>query len=314
MAPREWGLVCALAAVACAADDTIFSNSPTGPGVGGGAGSTSSTDGGGGTASANGGAAGEAGAGARASGGSGGAGGAECDDAPLGWTPVAPCSAGTFVLGLEVADAACTDCQCGAWSGGQCDPPSHVGCWDDGVPGCPGGPSTAVPIADGNCHSSASSSNATWRCKLDAATLADAGSCPSSGGALVGGPWSSTIDLCDGCGCILQAGDLNCPEGFPSRTVAYASALDERSCSSCSCAVSGTSCTDPVVTVYGDANCSQMGVTVGQLCTNVLGFGDGSGSAQLTAPPMPQGGTCAVGGGVPGGAVTPLDPHTICCR
>jgi hypothetical protein len=197
-------------------------------------------------------------------------------------------------------------------------------------------------VDDGQCYEPTLSSSIPRSVALTGvATLADPGSCATSGGALTAtDPWETRVAVCeiagpfgggcaggvcapvgngdyDGPACIARAGEEPCPAGWPAQTIVYADFTDDRQCGACACgAPSGTTCSGGSYTIYDFDGCAGGNTVVvdSASCVNVSDQWEMStGSAELT-PPVAAGGTCQASAGAPTGAVTGLGPRTICCQ
>jgi hypothetical protein len=163
------------------------------------------------------------------------------------------------------------------------------------------------------------------------------GKCATNGGEKVSVVWSSVHDLCEpavkiaGCvdsvcvpggagyepnGCVVRAGDVDCPAGFTVKKVRHADSTDTRKCGACTCgAPSGGACGG--VTAYACADCvgSSVSLPVSGACTSLGGINCGAGpSVRSASLPVASGGACTPsGGGVDSGSIVPKDPWTLCC-
>jgi hypothetical protein len=122
--------------------------------------------------------------------------------------------------------------------------------------------------------------------------------------------------------CALKEGDptkLECPAGYPDRSVFYQSFLDVRSCSPCTCgAPIGSTCTGSISIFNNDA-CSNVPLVVsaaidaiGSQCLDVKPVGAGLLSKSASAPVFTSG-TCVAEGGEPKQKALPDIATVICC-
>lgn len=234
-----------------------------------------------------------------------GAGGGVGDcPAPDGWQSVAVgCDDPGLVLGLEANEAECGECECDAWSGNCAVVESTLQCWPASQGSCPGTPPWD---SDGSetCQAGPPAIGEFHNCKLAENAPAD-GACEPSGGGLVDpSPWETTVDLCDGCGCFARKGDHDCPEADMVRTVGYASVVDERGCSACSCSGAGSCVSKAVIS----NDCGGQIALVETSCVGVNYQASWVFNVEATAPV-----SCEVGGGEGTGSVSPEDPWTVCC-
>lgn len=235
---------------------------------------------------------------------------------------------------LVAPPAACT-CECGAPTGVACSAPV-INLFDDNTCTSSCGTKDQPLVAKPGCAVLNVGGCGGTHAILGAST-ATGGSCaPSSTATVAPASWSTVHRLCgatappdtSSCGagrvcvprpalparpdvlCIASPGDVACPAGYPTRTVAYAAFQDTRACSACTCgAPTGASCGTVAATSYGDFACT-MGpkpMTAPSSCIDM-----GGRSASFTAP-VASGGSCAKDGGAPIGDATPTSPTTICC-
>jgi hypothetical protein len=120
--------------------------------------------------------------------------------------------------------------------------------------------------------------------------------------------------------CVSRQGDdplVQCPPGYPHRSVFYLGGDDERGCAPCECGPpQGESCSS-LVSLYSDDVCTvQVGsvtaLSSGPMCVSIPN-GSPLGSKQATAPVYTSG-SCQASGGEPTGSVQSLDPFTFCCQ
>lgn len=107
--------------------------------------------------------------------------------------------------------------------------------------------------------------------------------------------------------CVMAAGELDCPQGYPSRHRLYESVNDGRSCG-CTCgAPQGATCGGEIVT-----NSSQS-------CDGIvfdLAFGACEWLPETFGAlytPNPSAGSCEPSGGTPTGSIELLGVRTVCC-
>lgn len=245
----------------------------------------------------------------------------------------------------------CSSCSCDAPTGQTCDLPdqltvSNKNCGfvgttsplpvpADWIGDChgPAGLQGGLMCAGGACNSSVSM----------AKPVVTGGNCPAQGGTVDKQPeqWEFFGFGClgalqgGGCGsgsvcqpksaapfrtglCIYKTGENACPVGaFSEHFVYYDKVQDTRGCSTCECdAPAGSTC-DATIKVYSD-------VAVNMCTTEIASFPAGSCANLMNNPAVfgrsavitpPSGGSCNVkpGGGQVMGALTPVDPTTICC-
>lgn len=237
---------------------------------------------------------------------------------------------------LPSQDDSCTDCQCGAPSGGQCSGPS-VDVWN--ASNCSGSPNDTVSMdqGEGTCHDLGVG---TYQGVYSDGIFATGSSCTLSGGALVPTSWTEEAVACSGAetgggcaqgddlcvrrptgdfeqsACVLQEGEHDCPSGsaYSVQRVVYRGLDDSRQCTPCSCGMNTDLPTcDGTLTVYTNDTCSQGAEVVdmgGMGCTS-----DPSGfrTANYSVSSGPSGGSCDSSGGSLSGAATPTEPLTLCC-
>ena len=279
--------------------------------------------------------------------------GYSCTDAPpTGWSgPVAfweamamaPGCSGTYngtatkgQAGLSASPAMC-GCTCSGPGNESC-PTANGGVYDGNGTcsvNCPG----SVPVpSGGGCVNFGCS--ATLASVLYGKFGATGGSCSANPTQSVPAvSWSTAARTCawgltnqqGGCGanklcvtapsspfagpCVMQAGDLACPMGYPTKHIEYASVSDTRGCSSCTCTLNAGTCNGSLI-FYKSGNC-QGGVVgtygLGQPCTAVTNQGTASVASNASYYVLPAG-SCAAQGGQPQGSATPSSPTTICCK
>lgn len=129
---------------------------------------------------------------------------------------------------------------------------------------------------------------------------------------LPGQPFDSAL-------CIAQAGDVQCPAGYTSRSVSYGGVQDGRHCTACTCgAVTGSTCAsgsaaqnnNVVVSSSTDLTCSSGAITYG-LPTSCAPIAPSS-EFRLTLKAAP--GSCTPSQPTAAGAASPTSPTTFCCQ
>jgi hypothetical protein len=238
-------------------------------------------------------------------------------------------STGSCALPETVTVSASPVCPSDADAGVPSNPPSD---WDGGcttngaiaAAECDGGPclATVGPMApvSGTCAPSQAVvpqivtwTNAGFVCSGGT----NAGACQDLGAICTAAPPTlpSGFSICvshDGDDSIVQ-----CPDGYPSRSVYYLGGDDTRGCAPCECgAPEGDSCSS-VVSLYSDNACSvEVGAVTaessGPMCFSVP-VASPLGSKQATAP-IYTSGACQPSGGEPNGSVVPQFPVTFCCQ
>jgi hypothetical protein len=223
-----------------------------------------------------------------------------------------PCVDGVATLSLGQ-----NACACGAVqnlplvSDGGCDPiGSFIGppcnSWGDGVVK-PVGPGSA-PVA---CVDDPQVPPVTFGAQGETCVPQEnaGGGCPSGTGCLPG-PAPAVA-------CVEAAGAQGCPPGFTQQHVVYdpTNVVDQRSCGSCGCTTTPTSCTGATLTLYDDPACAQSPVVLQADggCDPFQGNPTDAGwfrySATLNAP------ACGSEAGIASmdGGLVLRAPATICC-
>jgi hypothetical protein len=110
--------------------------------------------------------------------------------------------------------------------------------------------------------------------------------------------------------CIYRAGEYSCPAEYPSAQIFYDDAVDNRTCSACSC--DSPQCSGSF-TLYSDKTCNAPAVSLSGDASACSAFDDTEGDGVMSA--RFSGGTvaCDANPGQPVGAVTPSGPNTVCC-
>ncbi len=120
--------------------------------------------------------------------------------------------------------------------------------------------------------------------------------------------------------CVSRQGDdslIECPQGYPARSVFYVAANDDRGCTACGCDPPQGSTCSSLVSLYTDGACSmQIGAVTAtsssSMCVDIPAASS-LGSKQAS-PPTYIPGSCQPNGGKATGTVQPLDPFTFCCQ
>jgi hypothetical protein len=240
------------------------------------------------------------------------------------------------------ASAECSPCTCGNWAGAACGAPP-LECWNQSA-NCAGNQEISLfgLATDGTCFNvSGINQQAPRSCRLTgAAQVMDSGACPPGGGALLASDlWMNQDDVCGlplaggGCSsdqacvpkgsgdysgpaCIRKIGQDACPNTYPNLIEAATSAMDDRMCNACDCAVSGVICAGGGYTVYDQDGC--MGASTANVnsmnCVDVTAQLDNSTGSINAVVPQPINGSCSPSGGQPSGSVTPQGVVTYCCN
>jgi hypothetical protein len=109
--------------------------------------------------------------------------------------------------------------------------------------------------------------------------------------------------------CVARMGAWACPSAYPAQRTYYASYVDSRACSACTCqAPTGIRCSATVST-FGDPSCTG-GLTERSAPAACSGAGL---KAAMTKETKAAGGSCAPSGGLASGTVAPSTPTTVCC-
>lgn len=227
----------------------------------------------------------------------------------------------------------CVPCDCGPIQGGACT-----------VPLVCGYNSTCASFQDftktnGDCNGQ--TGGPTLSCMLGGPTMTTPGTCTPSGGTPAPmNSWKLRADLCPtkssaSCGtgsacvplgsdvyassiCIYLPGEHGCPSDWPTATLIFQKALDQRKCSECTCVPGAVTCSAEYE-FYDDGLCAGGGKKVSSTtCTDVSDkindFWPGWGYRRTKAPVL--GGGCTPGGGIPSGSISgdPNTAITVCCR
>ena len=243
--------------------------------------------------------------------------------------PACSCAPSTGVCMLPDTITVSASPVCPSDAGVPFNPPSA---WDGGCtsndavagPVCDGGPCLAtvgpmIPVEDGCVPTQAIIPKlvkwgfAAYGC----AGRTNGGTCESPGDVCAPAPPSAASGFSI---CVSRQGDdslIQCPQGYPARTVFYPAGDDDRGCTPCECGPSeGGSCSS-LVSVYADDACSMPVGTVtasssGPACVSIPA--DSSLGSKQASPPVYTPGTCQPSGGEQTGSVKPIDPITFCCQ
>lgn len=315
---------------------------------GAGAGGAGAGSGGGGSGGAN------AGAGGQSASGAGGT--TSCEPAsvcapsvPEGWSPVTTtattgemalsCAGGTR-LGLSVSGpVTCSPCSCQETAKGSCTPTSvrvfaEPTCTDAGqeralasapAPASGSVDCQTIPYSNqtllyGYVQYAATPSTfaasggtpvarpAPFETALDACPLPASNTCP--GGACL--PPGAVM-------CVTKTGDTPCPSSFPTRTLAYATAFDGRTCTTCGCSAIAD-CEGVRLGIRANTNCglaSFGGETEksfkSSTCTVLSSAKQDKTWTVDRGESIPRSSSATPSGGAPTGQVTPTEPVTVCC-
>lgn len=232
----------------------------------------------------------------------------------------------------------CSACSCGAHAGGSCNP-RPIECWV-GNNGCQG---TSEDWTDllASCQNRPGGDK-ELSCSVGTPTVADPGGCMPSTSVIenTGELFQEVVDRCKappqvggGCGvtgacipkalpayegfvCVLQDGDQACPSGWGVPVTTHESAIDQRTCSDCTCTPDAT-CSGGSYRMYDRNDCNDNGSdkNIGN-CTGLEDYThdfDDTWSLRRTSEPTIAG-SCTADGGVPGGAISVSGTSTLCCR
>jgi hypothetical protein len=269
-----------------------------------------------------------------------------CAEIREGWTvvraktadpsqPPALCADGSMATRYLTEPAGaptCEACTCGELVNARCSV-AEMSCFYENML-CEGRPDFTAQMDDGSCfniNNVPAGDHPAGFCRISVPAQPAAGSCPSSGGALIPSPsWGGAMAVCsfdasgceagmpceltdateDGAVCITRAGPTACPEGWPKATTGYSSGEDQRSCSPCGCSVG---CPDGGYTVYDGVNCfgDEIDITSSS-CTMLFEIFDQGQAAVRLIPAMPVA-ICAQSKAM--GQVVPQGmPQQICCK
>lgn len=255
--------------------------------------------------------------------------------------PSCPDATDPEVFFREPAPAMCSACSCGA-PDAECSYP-EVAAWI-GTTTCAGQPAVEITdlLDDGQCYEPLLATNAPRSVALlGASALLDSGTCAPDGGELgVTAPWLTRVAACevaapfgggcaggvcaaagsgdyDGPACIGRSGEEPCPAGWPTQTIVYADAVDDRQCAACVCgAATPSTCTGGSYTIYDLDGCNDANTIVvdSTACVNVSDQWELMTGSALATPPVAAGGSCAASGGAATGEVVGMMPRTFCCQ
>jgi hypothetical protein len=270
----------------------------------------------------------------------------QCEIAPpSGWSnvgykaersvnaPATDCSgfdALEFKRDLVAPDTGC-DCSCSEPQGGECSVttsrlwqnPDCGGLYADvSLNTCDDYPSTwavgsvrtgTFTYTPGTCSpgSSGTPTEATWMGAVDVCLTKEQGGGCGAGAVCVKKPTTAL----EPAACVHQAGSVACPAAYPEQNVYHDGFDDGRACSAsaCSCGAPNGSCA-AVVLLYNNTSCTGApagAYPLGGACHNT-GFPPGTIRGGFVAVSLTPG-TCTPFGSAGSGAVTPTDPHTVCC-
>ena len=230
-------------------------------------------------------------------------------------------------------------CTCGSPSNVECQP-ARLECSTTSAT-CQDLQDVTGSVDDGSCFHGTSPD--VQSCLFVDPSPEASATCDSNLGEEESPPWEVVVDVCDqpedgggGCGdgsmcvprggsdyagsvCVRTTGKQSiCPGGWHDRTVAWASGIDLRGCTGCTCNLdpSSVGCTDTGYKVYGNLSCSGSGKVIGASCEDLTPLtSDGNWSARLSSSPVSTApGTCVPEGGKAVGDVVPSNPSTFCCR
>jgi len=109
--------------------------------------------------------------------------------------------------------------------------------------------------------------------------------------------------------CVAQAGEHECPEGYPEPRTAFSDVEDTRRCSACTCSPGGAFTCASELEVFDQAGC--MGTADAEV-TGMDQCFDSPTSFRYTEPTVT--GVCTPSATEPTGTISGADPLTICCR
>ena len=114
--------------------------------------------------------------------------------------------------------------------------------------------------------------------------------------------------------CIYAAGDVECPtaQGWVEKVVVFESVEDDRACEPCTCGDPEGGACEGMSAVYSLNMCQNLKAEIPHDGSCVDLGSAGYGSIDLDTPQV-VGGQCAPGAVAPIGAVTGLQPTTVCC-
>lgn len=230
-----------------------------------------------------------------------------------------------------VAPAAVCTCTCGEPSDTSCDVElardNSAGCgsptntWGVPVNGCvpavSGSPGSywqaSAPPPDGTCEETATDdvdeAEFDTRVRLCSASERGPGVCEDGGvcSAIPVAPFGEAL-------CVYAEGDLECPadSGYDVRRVVHRDLVDNRGCTTCSCAIEGE-CTGSVY-LLNTTDCSGMTLAGSAAINGACSLVNlGVESAEMSASFEVEA-SCDPSGGAPEGEAVATDPVTLCCR
>jgi hypothetical protein len=117
--------------------------------------------------------------------------------------------------------------------------------------------------------------------------------------------------------CVVRSGDMECPAGYPNKSVYHRMFEDTRDCPDvCSCTATGATCSVDVQR-HNALGCNSFNPTtvnvesgVGQVC---VVSGATIQSAEIQSVQVDDAGACTPGAASLTGEATPSDPVTVCC-
>ncbi len=121
--------------------------------------------------------------------------------------------------------------------------------------------------------------------------------------------------------CTLRAGDptdLDCPDGYPEKFVAYKDFIEGRTCSACTCGTPmGSTCTGSI-TIFQDGACTMplvASASIDAKGSKCLDLSSGAPLLSKSASPLPTftAGACVAEGGTPKTNAVPHLAEVICC-
>ncbi len=240
--------------------------------------------------------------------------------------------AGAFFTDFDPGETACT-CDCQPIDA-ACADTVEVQVWGEG--GCGGAPDFTVDIGTTACTpiegpfpAELDDEGATSALSMDFVTigpvLIESGTCDGVGSFNEGG-FADSVQLCaptaepsmceDGGLCIAdntdvcvwQAGEHECPDGYPELILGFSGSDDQRTCGACDCGTPEGLC-DSSITLQTQA-CGN-GVSATNSDCEMTGNAD---IAAATYEPGSSTVTCGGTGTAPlSGSVEPTGPVTICC-
>lgn len=117
--------------------------------------------------------------------------------------------------------------------------------------------------------------------------------------------------------CVMHAGEMSCPDGWPDRHLLYGQVDDQRTCTECSCSLpTGAKCT-VLATMYKDGACGTLVGAVTSSTDMAFGCVDVGAGSPIGSRSVPQSfyepGTCESSGGEVVGELILADARTFCC-